>query len=279
MRSYCGIRSFTSSTSIPAFERIYGMKRERVVGRSYPADMPRDYVEQRLHFVRRAIEGETRELITSAYRGDGSSFEVELRVIPIRHRGEPHALAMARDITESRRAEIALRASEAQYRSIFEAATDSLQLLDARHRVVDVNPAYERMYGKRREDVVGKGLDELVPEAFRAERVALVDQALAGEIAELQSTGFREDGTPFDLEVRCIPFDHHGERHVLGIARDITERKRAEQAMRASEERYRLLFEMESARSSWSTSRRSSSSTSTSPRCRCTATRATNCCG
>ena len=62
--------------------------------------------------------------------------------------GQRRVLAITREISDRKRAELALRASEEQYRAIFEAATDSLQLLDAQHRVVDVNPAYERMYGK-----------------------------------------------------------------------------------------------------------------------------------
>ncbi|HQR20935.1 MAG TPA: PAS domain S-box protein [Burkholderiaceae bacterium] len=156
--------------------------------------------------------------------------------------GQPRVLAFVRDVTERKQAEEALRASEEQYRAIFEAAADSLQLLDAQHRVVDVNPAYERMYGKRREDVVGKTLTDLVPAPLREERRALVERALAGETAELLSTGFRGDGTPFDLEVRVIPFQHRGKPHVLGIARDITGRRRAEEAMRASEEQYRAIF-------------------------------------
>ena len=156
--------------------------------------------------------------------------------------GKRRVLSFAREISDRKRAEQALRASEEQYRAIFEAATDSLQLLDAQHRVVDVNPAYERMYGKRRDEVIGKTLTELVPAPLRQERRALVERALAGEAAELLTTGFRGDGTPFDLEVRVIPFRHRGEPHVLGIARDITGRKKAEEAMRASEEQYRAIF-------------------------------------
>jgi PAS domain S-box-containing protein len=231
----------------PAYERMYLKRRDDVVGKRIEELIAPHLVESRLELVRRGLRGEGGELQSPGYRSDGSTFELELRTIPVEHHGQPHVLAIGRDITERKRSENALRASEAQYRAIFEAATDALQLLDARHRVVDVNRAYERMYGKRREDVIGKGIEELVPAAFRAERMALVDRALAGEMAELQSTGFREDGTPFDMEVRCIPFEHRGERHVLGIARDITGRRRAEDALRASEARYRMLFEMESS--------------------------------
>ena len=230
------------STSTGRTSSFYAKRREAVVGKSMEEVLPPQIVEQRRELVRRALQGETGELQTTGVRTDGSTFDLELRFVPFEHSGKPHVLAIGRDITERKRAENALRASEAQYRAIFEAATDSLQLLDAQCRVVDVNPAYERMYGKRRDDVVGKGLADLVPAVFRKERLALVQRALEGSVAELQSTGFRGDGTPFELEVRVIPFRQRGELHVLGIARDITERKRAEKAMRASEEQYRAIF-------------------------------------
>ncbi len=226
-----------------AYQQMYGWSREEVIGRSYDLpQFPPEYARTRLDLVRRALAGESCHAELLAIRRDGSTVLTEVHAIPFRHLGQPHVLAIARDITERKRAEQALRASEEQYRSIFEAATDSLQLLDAEHRVVDVNPAYERMYGRHRDEVIGKTLDELVPAPLREERRALVARALAGQPAELQTTGYLRDGTAFDLEVRVIPFRHRGQPHVLGIARDITERKRSEEALRASEEQYRAIF-------------------------------------
>jgi PAS domain S-box-containing protein len=227
----------------PAYQRIYGWKREEVVGHGF--ERPRfseEYEKPRLDLVRRALAGESCFAELETFRRDGARILTEVHATPFRHRGEPHALVLSRDITERKRAEEALRASEEQYRAIFNASADSLQLLDARHRVVDVNRAYERMYGKRREEVIGKTLTELVPAAYQEERRVLVERALAGDAAELQTKGFRRDGTAFELEVRVIPFQHLGQPHVLGIARDITERKRVEKAVLDSEEQYRSIF-------------------------------------
>jgi PAS domain S-box-containing protein len=226
-----------------AYQQLYGWAREEVIGRSYelPPFSP-EYAQPRLDLVRRALAGESCHAELLALRRDGTTVLTEVHAIPFRHLGQPHVLAIARDITERKEVEEALRASEEQYRSIFQAATDSLQLLDAEHRVVDVNPAYERMYGRRRDEMIGKTLDELVPEPLRDERRTLVSRALKGEVAELQTVGYRSDGAVFDLEVRVIPFQHRGQPHVLGIARDITERKRNELALRSSEEQYRSIF-------------------------------------
>jgi len=232
----------------PAAEACFGHRREDVIGRQI-ADVviPAQHRDaHRAGLERMKLSDQSpllgRRVEMSALRADGTEFPIEMAVTRVDTPEQPLYVGYLRDITRRKASEEALRASEEQYRAIFEAAADSLQLLDAQHRVVDVNLAYERMYGKRRDDVIGKTLTELVPAPFQQERRALVERALAGETAELLTTGFRGDGRPFDLEVRVIPFQHRGVPHVLGIARDITERKKADETMRASEEQYRAIF-------------------------------------
>ena len=229
----------------PTACRTYGWSRDEMLRlniEDFSSNEPPYVMSTALAHIEAAKRGEVARFEWHRRNRDGSLHwdEVVLKAAEIG--GQRRVLAITREISDRKRAELALRASEEQYRAIFEAATDSLQLLDAQHRVVDVNPAYERMYGKRRSEVIGKTLIDLVPPSLQQERRALVERALAGEPAELLTTGFRGDGTPFDLEVRVIPFRHRGEPHVLGIARNITERKKADEAMRASEEQYRAIF-------------------------------------
>jgi len=84
---------------------------------------------------------------------DGSLHWDEITVKRVEIGGRPHLLCAAREITAKKAAEDALRASEEQYRAIFNATTDSLTLRDADFRIVDVNAAYERMSGLAREQV------------------------------------------------------------------------------------------------------------------------------
>jgi PAS domain S-box-containing protein len=229
-----------------AFTSMYGYTREEIVGSTFGDRLPTLDVARRIRMMQRALEGETGHLETRTIRKSGEAFDVEIRYLPILHRGEPHVLAIARDITERRQAEAALRTSEAQYRAIFNASADALVLWDAQLTIVDVNPAFERIYGMERARVLGRGYPDDMPRDYVEQRKQLVRRAVDGEPQQMITVARRGDGSTFDVELRVIPILHRGEPHALAIARDITESRRAENALRASEERYRLLFEMES---------------------------------
>jgi PAS domain S-box-containing protein len=230
-----------------AFTSIYGYTRDEIIGSTFGDRLPTLDVARRIRMMHRALEGHTGHLETRTIRKNGEAFDVEIRYLPILHRGEPHVLAIARDITERRRAEEALRTSEEQYRAIFNASADALVLWDSQLNIVDVNPAFERIYGMTRDLVVTRGYPTSMPPEYVEQRLQLVRRAIEGETQELITRAHRGDGSSFEVELRVIPIRHRGEPHALAMARDITERKRAEERLRASEERYRLLFEMESA--------------------------------
>jgi PAS domain S-box-containing protein len=225
-----------------AFVRLYGYRREFVIGQGFGTGVPTDGIEARLRMIRAALDGHEGVLETQAARKDGRVFDIELRYLPIRYRGEPHVLAVGRDITERKRAEAALRDSEAQYRAIFNASADALVLRDADFRIIDVNATYERMSGMPHAEVVG--VDRIIanPAEVAPAIRALHERALAGETIELEVPFLRRDGLRYQIELRGVPIRHLGEPHVLYIGRDITERKRAEAALRDSEAQYRAIF-------------------------------------
>jgi PAS domain S-box-containing protein len=226
----------------PAYEAMSGRRREEALGRSDLTMSPPSLNDHVLALHQRALRGERVMFEAHARRKDGSRFHIETRGVPIRHRGEPHVLYIGRDITERRRAEQALRTSEEQYRAMFNAAADALVLRDADFRIVDVNPAYVAMSGYTREEVIGRDHVVANPPEVEARIRSLHARALAGETVMLETARVSKTGVRREVELRGVPIVHRGEPHVLYIGRDIAERKRAEQALRDSEEQYRSIF-------------------------------------
>src|SRR6185503_14869813 len=149
-------------------------------------------------------------------------------IVPVLYAGEMHALSLARDVTAQKRAEDALRASEEQYRSIFNASADALVLRDASARVIDVNPAFLEISGYPREEVVGgERWVFAVPEMGALAR-EMHRRTIAGESVRFEIQARRKDGRLIDIEMRAEPIHYRGRPHALGMARDITAQKRAE---------------------------------------------------
>jgi PAS domain S-box-containing protein len=226
----------------PAYERAVGRRREEVLGKNEVTVPFLGSGEELLALHRRVLAGARERIEAEGARPDGQRAYVELLVVPMQYRGVPHVLYIGRNITERRRAEAALRASEEQYRAIFNGSADALVLRDAAFRIVDVNAAYEALSGKRREEVIGVSTLTLTAHDDPATRRELHAMALAGQPMHFETEARRGDGTPFVIEVRGVPMSYRGKPHVLYMGRDVTENRRAERALRASEEQYRSIF-------------------------------------
>lgn len=147
------------------------------------------------------------------------------------------------DITESRRAELAARASERRFRDLFERSPDPILVQDFSGVILDCNAAACRMQGALREQVVGKRWGELVPAEYRGEVARMLPRLISGEINTFEGLGRKADGGPTPVEVRVSHIEHGGRPALLLHVRDIARRKRAEAELRESEARFRFLVE------------------------------------
>lgn len=217
-----------------AFCRTYGRERDQVLGRT-PAEFAVD-----------AAVATSRLRGTQPYRrrawhrrGDGSVFPVDVAASPLSYGGRHYRVVFNRDVSDVVRAERGLRESEEMYRGLFEASVDAIAVIDADDfRILDVNSAWGRVYGCRREDAVGHDLLK-----FSAEP-QVSRQALAGDVP-FSRLGLhrRADGRTFPVEVAVARYSVGGRPVLVSVNRDLTERLHAEQRLRESEDRYRHLFE------------------------------------
>jgi PAS domain S-box-containing protein len=176
---------------------------------------------------------------------DGSLHWDEVCLKAARIGGTPRILAFTRDVTARKAAEDALRASEEQYRAIFNASADALVLWNSRFQRVDVNPAYERMYGFSRDKVLAGAPARDLPAEDLRPGGEIVARTLAGERCDVEIDTVGGNGERFQVEVRTIPIQHRGEPHVLAMIRDVTHRREAEQRRAELEAQLRQAQKME----------------------------------
>ena len=138
---------------------------------------------------------------------------------------------LTQEITEHRRVEEALRESEERLKILFEFAPDGYYVNDLKGTFIDGNKATEEITGYKREELIGKSFLKLkllplnqIPRAA----VLLAQNALGKPTGPDEFTLNRKDGSQVAMEIRTYPIKVKGQTLVLGIARDITERKRAE---------------------------------------------------
>ena len=182
----------------------------------------------------RMVAGEAITFETRHRRKDGTSFPVEVRVGQFEQGGR-RFLCLVRDITERKRAEDELRESEERFRSFVDHATDGFFLFDEHQAILDVNRQACESLGYSREEMIGMhprdfdaGLDE-------ASIARIGERVTTGETVTFETLHRRKDGTVFPVEVRARQFQQGAHRFRLSLARDITERKRAEEVLRESE--------------------------------------------
>ncbi|MBX7255146.1 MAG: PAS domain S-box protein [Candidatus Hydrogenedentes bacterium] len=139
-----------------------------------------------------------------------------------------------------------LKESEERFRLLFEQAPDGYFITDLNGVFVDGNQASEQLIGYSREELIGKSYADV--QLIHADSVTSTDVAMernrvGSDTGPNEYTLVRKDGVTIDVEVRAHPAVHRGNPVLLGIARDITDRKRAQRALLESERRYRGLVE------------------------------------
>ncbi len=147
------------------------------------------------------------------------------------------------ELTERRRAEREIEERRMYLEGVLGAAPDAIVTLDAHHRIAEWNAGAERLFGYSREEVVGQDIDDLVAKRDVFDEAVGFTQTVmdGGEVAPVETVRYRKDGSPVDVIVAGSPI-LVGDEFIgaVGVYTDITERKRAEEALRVSEERFAL---------------------------------------
>ncbi len=224
-------------------EKLYGYEASEAIGRRLTAlieGQGEKEIEALNEHIRRGKP--VRRLETVQQRKDGSAVDVSLTISPIRSpAGETvGASIIARDITPRRQAERALRTSEEKYRLLFDSARDHIFVHELNPdgspgRFIEVNKAACERLGYSRDELLGMTPADIDGPSRNEDRERALHQLHANGYAVFEMSHVAKDGTEIPLELSSHTFLLGGRPTVLTIARDISERKEAEEALRRSE--------------------------------------------
>jgi PAS domain S-box-containing protein len=175
------------------------------------------------------------------------SFELSISAMGDLNQPSGRFIMLVRDITERKRAENALRISEKKYRKLHESLQDGFVYVNMDGWILECNEAYQQMLGYSFEELSRLTYIDLTPEKWHTFEQTIIDeQVRSKEYSEIYEKEYRKkDGSLFPVELRTFLIRNEAGKAegMWAIVRDITERKRAEGALRQSEERYRSLAE------------------------------------
>ena len=178
---------------------------------------------------------------------DGRRIPTELSSHLFEIDGKPTVLSIVRDITERKKAEEVLKESEWWHRIIMDSANDAVFVYRRKpdggwSNFIEVNQAACDVLGYSREELFKMGPADLV-DADNMGRIAEIrEQLLSEKRAVFETVDVAKDGSKIPMEISAHLFEIDNQTIVVGVARDVTERKKVEDALRENEERYRMLF-------------------------------------
>jgi len=220
----------------------YGFSRPEFLAMTIADIRPEAEIPALLEDIAKRIHGLQEATTWKHRKKDGTIIEVEIVAHEMDFQGIDAELVAVHDVTERKDAERATNLLAA----IVDSSADAIISKSLEGVITSWNKGAEQMFGYTAKEAVGRHISLIIPPDRRGEEAMILERVKRGHhIEHFETVRFRKDGTPLDVAVAVSPVrDSAGQ--VIGaskMARDIGERRQAEEALRQAEEKYRSIFE------------------------------------
>ncbi len=231
-----------------AAEKLFGYQREEIIGNHFQkiAKYPAESLSLIMDNYKTLLKGKVPKPLEVKLNKKSGPIHVMIHSNIIPTEFEPFFQFIIQDISDIKKAEKELKESEERLKILFEYAPDAYYINDLKGKFIDGNKAAESLIGYKKEELIGK--DFLKLKILPKDQIQKAADLLSKNIKGI-STGpdelvlLNKEGVRIPLEIRTFPVKIKDEPLVLGIARDITERKKTIQKLRESEEKWHSLTE------------------------------------
>jgi PAS domain S-box-containing protein len=224
-------------------EQLFAYKRGELLGHPVEMLLPPRFREA--HLAHRQLYAAAPQpslmgagLELSGRRKDGSEFPVEITLSPLDTEEGQLVVSAIRDMTDRKLAAEVQRKSEEQFRALIESSPDGMVMVDTSGAIQQVNAETETLFGYRRDELIGRPLETLVPERFHQAHIfhrgKYFDAPTERKMGIREMAGRRKDGTEFPVDISLSYISTDAGRLATARVRDMSDRKRIEAELEAS---------------------------------------------
>ncbi|MBN2107732.1 MAG: PAS domain S-box protein [Deltaproteobacteria bacterium] len=229
-------------------QKMYGYTYKEMLGKTPESIMPHDFFGRHQSYFMQPAADDFSDLTVESFglHQNGMRFPVEISLSSGRAGSALFYCAIVRDITERKKNEKALRDSEERFRELAQSLPEGIIAVDSLGTIVFWNQGAQNLFGYTKEETLGKPSTLLIPQRYHQTETEGLNQLRQSGISNFQgrtgqSFARRSDGAEFAVEISAGPWQTRQGLYYVAIIRDITERLKAEQALRDSEQRFKEL--------------------------------------